>query len=614
MVKSLANRRSFGVCETAEDSEVRSTIQKALFAFLRKMRVHWKTTSVIFKQYSVIGCIQCKIGESINVSIHCIVLDARIASLACLFFHLSMTLDSIYKFTLVWIMRHDRHAYIDVTWRVSKFGPPNSRFLIHKNSTNVNCSVGGFMPPNSLVMLWQGGHVSVLKGVHSWEKKRVQDIYTLHWGPNTFMELSQFFSPCTSAKLWAPMWPPSAPSGFWKINDRNTLRQGHYTSETAQRPPFPPPSTRIFRGEIPNQLGRSTNFHHFPSSAWAACTCFVSRLLWSSPRPLDAPRRQCPLVAKNRWNRFCSNTILYLFLQNEDKSPTWWNTAKTTTNNEWFGRNSPMRTKGSNISNKQLAYWYIVLLNPFPLIFWVVDFYIISPAYSLGNSWKLAFSSKPFLHPFGHYHLRFIAALHVYLRMAVSRSFLCLSLLPLPSWHHPQQTDQTPSLYPCWTDVVALQIQHRQSGVLFEAFCQGLTGDTWLQKHDMKHTAHILPQTCEKSHHSSSHLIINSGFMQENPLCQGNLLPDWKSRLTIYNFYKELFWAILEVDFSRSWTCQVVLTANIAQPNTKSWPVHNHLSCLIPLLPYTNFTSWESPISSFRPLQHPFHRDDIPWS
>ena len=56
-----------------------------------KMRVHWKTTSIIFKQYSVIGCIQCKIGEFINVSMHRIVLYDRIASLACLLFHKSMT-------------------------------------------------------------------------------------------------------------------------------------------------------------------------------------------------------------------------------------------------------------------------------------------------------------------------------------------------------------------------------------------------------------------------------------------------------------------------------------------------------------------------------------------
>ena len=42
-----------------------------------------------------------------------------------------------------------------------------------------------------------------------------------------------------------------------------------------------------------------------------------------------------------------------------------------------------------------------------------------------------------------------------------------------------------------------------------------------------------------------------------------------------------------------SWICQVVLTANIDQPPTNSSPVHPHLSCLIPLLPYTNCTSWE---------------------
>ena len=29
--------------------------------------------------------------------------------------------------------------------------------------------------------------------------------------------------------------------------------------------------------------------------------------------------------------------------------------------------------------------------------------------------------------------------------------------------------------------------------------------------------------------------------MQEGPLCQGNLLPDWKNGLTTRNFYKEPF-------------------------------------------------------------------------
>ena len=89
MVNSVANRRSFGVCETTEDSEVGSTIQKALFAFLRKCVCIEKL------QYSVIGCIQCKTGEFFDVylinasrSIHCIVLYGL-----PLFFNLSMTLS-----------------------------------------------------------------------------------------------------------------------------------------------------------------------------------------------------------------------------------------------------------------------------------------------------------------------------------------------------------------------------------------------------------------------------------------------------------------------------------------------------------------------------------------
>ena len=100
MVNSVANHRSFGVCETTEDSEVGSTIQKALFAFLRKCvcikKLHRRSFSNNIRAF---GCIQCKTGELINVylinasrSIHCIVLYGL--PLFFQFIH-----DSIYKFT-----------------------------------------------------------------------------------------------------------------------------------------------------------------------------------------------------------------------------------------------------------------------------------------------------------------------------------------------------------------------------------------------------------------------------------------------------------------------------------------------------------------------------------
>ena len=113
----------------------------------------------------------------------------------------------------------------------------------------------------------------------------------------------------------------------------------------------------------------------------------------------------------------------------------------------------------------------------------------------------------------GWMHLEINAALHCLLSFpechfhtAVSWSFLCLSSLQLPSWHHPHQTDETPSLGPFWTDVVIMQKQVCQGGVLFEAFSQSLAVDTWLEKNGEGHSTH-LSQSCEKSHsHSSSHL------------------------------------------------------------------------------------------------------------
>ena len=238
---------------------------------------------------------------------------------------------------------------------------------------------------------------------------------------------------------------------------------------------------------------------------------------------------------------------------------------------------------------------------------------------------------------------------------------------PLPSWHHPHQTDQTTSLCPFWTDVVFMQNKVCQGGVLFEAFSQSLAVDTWLEKNDegrcpallfsisltslsnscvlirphpyqtpslrpfisdvvapqiqqrqggvllqglgqrlegqethelrntMKHTAHIIPQTCKIL--IIALLIQKFRFHAGRPTLPGQLTA-WLKK---WPHYIQLV----------SWTCQVILTADIAQPQTNKWPVHPHLSRLIPLLPYTHFPSWES---SFQPLQHPFHGDDMPWS
>ena len=69
---------------------------------------------------------------------------------------------------------------------------------------------------------------------------------------------------------------------------------------------------------------------------------------------------------------------------------------------------------------------------------------------------------------------------------------LCLfaiSSLRFPSWPH-RHRHQIPSLSPFRADVVILQIQVRQGGILFEAFSQSLAVDTWLEKHHEAHNTH----------------------------------------------------------------------------------------------------------------------------
>ena len=70
---------------------------------------------------------------------------------------------------------------------------------------------------------------------------------------------------------------------------------------------------------------------------------------------------------------------------------------------------------------------------------------------------------------------------------AVPWPFLCLSSHPLPSWHHHHQT---PSLCPFRADVVLLQIQMSQTGVLFQGLGQSLAGGKRFEKHDEAHSTH----------------------------------------------------------------------------------------------------------------------------
>ena len=220
-------------------------------------------------------------------------------------------------------------------------------------------------------MLGRGCHVSVLKGVHDMcsypgkhDKKWAlnsfwqpcKDLYTPHWGPNTFMELSRFFSPCTSAKLCAPILAPFRTVGFWKNKwqkhreDVNNFdRKDCFTvawfplevisnniwntnpckpSKTAQRPSSPS-SPWIFCQEISNQLGRSTNFHHFLQVPGLCCLDlfrFKASLIISRACN-GAPRRQCPHRGET--------CLLFKtwFLHNANNPPTWWKAPKTRKNN-----------------------------------------------------------------------------------------------------------------------------------------------------------------------------------------------------------------------------------------------------------------------------------------
>ena len=82
---------------------------------------------------------------------------------------------------------------------------------------------------------------------------------------------------------------------------------------------------------------------------------------------------------------------------------------------------------------------------------------------------------------------------------------------------------------------------------------------TWETR--MTHTAHIIPQTCK--------ILTKKTHSARATYCVTEKWPHY-----IYNFYQELLGAILKLDFWRSWTCQVILTAHIAQPQTNKWPVH----------------------------------------
>ena len=105
--------------------------------------------------------------------------------------------------------------------------------------------------------------------------------------------------------------------------------------------------------------------------------------------------------------------------------------------------------------------------------------------------------------------LRYIAFRHftnvTFIRPCLDLSFLhCFTAL-LHSWHH---RHPAPSLSPFNSDVVELQMQPRQGGVLFHGLGQGLAGDTWLEKHDEAHSTHHPANMRKSPCSSSSHLKI----------------------------------------------------------------------------------------------------------
>ena len=97
--------------------------------------------------------------------------------------------------------------------------------------------------------------------------------------------------------------------------------------------------------------------------------------------------------------------------------------------------------------------------------------------------------------------LRCIAFRHFpdfsFIRPCLDPSCLYFFTALLPSWSHPHRT---PSLDPFMANVVPLQTQVLQRGVLFHGLGQGLAGDKWLEKHDEAHSTHHTANM-QNSHH-----------------------------------------------------------------------------------------------------------------
>ena len=188
----------------------------------------------------------------------------------------------------------------------------------------------------------------------------------------------------------------------------------------------------------------------------------------------------------------------------------------------------------------------IVRMNPCPLIFWVVDFYQLI-------TWETRFLKETFVVPF------WASAPEIHRCTASLPLNGCVSILPVPfftpfplmtpsSPNRPNTKPLTLHLRCCCPSNTA---PSEWSSVPRPGPRPGRRHMTWETRWSAQHTSYCKHATI--SHNLTivvfSSKFKNLGFMQEDSLCQGNLLPDsWLQKVAsllynyIHNFYKELFW------------------------------------------------------------------------
>ena len=100
-------------------------------------------------------------------------------------------------------------------------------------------------------------------------------------------------------------------------------------------------------------------------------------------------------------------------------------------------------------------------------------------------------------------------------------TLLCIAFRHFPdvTFIRPCLPYQTPSLGPFISDVVELQTQIRQGGVLLKGLSQSLAGDTWLEKHDEAHSTH---NTANMPHSASATCCLTEKVASKKQLCTRN--------------------------------------------------------------------------------------------